>query len=75
MLGVGRYINVLLQHFGLNGTIMSFTAAWCVALESTKLDIHIGEVALYRKATGPPYVRLEFNYRVQHLTLPILNVG
>jgi len=39
MLGIGRYMNVLLQYFGLNGTIMSFTAAWCVALESTKLDI------------------------------------
>jgi len=60
MLGIGRYINVLLQYFSLNGTIMSFTAAWCVALDSTKLDIHTGEVALYRQATGQPYVRLEF---------------
>jgi hypothetical protein len=56
MLGIARYINVLLRYFGLNGTIMSFTAAWCVALELTKLDIHSGEVALYRQAAGPPYV-------------------
>jgi hypothetical protein len=46
MFGIGRYINVLLLYFGLNGTIMSFTAAWCVALESTKLDVHKWEVAL-----------------------------
>jgi hypothetical protein len=60
MLGIGRYINVLLQYFGLNGIVMSFIAAWCVALESTKLDIHTREVDLYRQATGPPNVRLEF---------------
>jgi hypothetical protein len=46
MLGIGRYINVLLQYFGLNGTIMSFTAVWCLALESTVLDVNTGEVAL-----------------------------
>jgi len=46
MLGIGRYINVLLQYFGLNGIVMSFIAVWCVALESTKLDIHTREVDL-----------------------------
>jgi hypothetical protein len=64
MLGIGRYINVLLQYFGLNGTIMSFTATCCVALESAKLDIHTREVALYRQVSGPPYVRLEFTTSV-----------
>ena len=74
MLGIGRYRNVLLQYFGLNGNIMSFTAIYCLVLELTILDIHTGKVALYRQATGPPYVRLLFTRCLTNLLFLTLTV-
>jgi hypothetical protein len=68
MLGIGRCINVLLQYFGSDGTIMSFSAAW--PCRQQNWISHREEVAMHREGAGAPDTGLEFTRYLTKLTHP-----